>query len=104
MKRRKEPQSLGSALAELIAKRGLAQSAGTVALAEAWQQSAGAEVANSTQVMSLRHGVLEIGVRHAALLSRLSSFEKPLLLERMQEHEPTVKDLKFRLKGDIAAA
>ena len=102
MKHRTEPQSLGSAITELIARRGLAQSSGQAELTKAWQEAAGDQVAGNTRVLAMRNGVVEIGVRHAALLSRLTSFEKPLLLQRMQEHQASIKDLKFRLKGDIA--
>ena len=101
MNRRRDPQTLGSAISELIARRGLAQTSANAELADAWKTAAGPSVADSTRVLSYRNGVIEIGVRHAALLSRLAGFEKPLLLERMQEWRPAIQDLRFRLKGDI---
>ena len=101
---RKGPQKLKKALEELIARRGLAQGKGRAELAAAWRAAAGPEVSANTRLLSYRGGVVEIGVRHAALLNRLKSFEHPLLLARLQEQEEKIRDLKFRLSGDIPEA
>ena len=92
------------ALDELIASRGLTQAAGRAELVGEWEAAVGPQIAANTRVLSYRDGVVEIGVRHAGLLSQLKSFERPQLLGRLQERHPKIRDLKFRLRGDIAVA
>jgi predicted nucleic acid-binding Zn ribbon protein len=97
------PQPLSQALSELIALRGLARVRGESQLAAIWQEVAGATIASSTRVIGVNRGALHVAVANAPLLSELASFHKASLLEALRERHGHLKirDLKFRLKGDM---
>ena len=100
------PQTLGQALSQLIALRGLARTRGDSQLVEIWNDVAGVvdpAIAAQTKVMGINRGCLQIAVPSAALLSELASFHKAALLARLREKHGhlKVRDLKFRLKGDL---
>lgn len=99
------PQSLGSALSELFALRGYARIQGNAQLLAYWKSVAGESLASQTKVMGIKRGVLQIGVASAPLLSELTAFRKPNLLKQLQEEatELKIRDIKFILRGDIAA-
>lgn len=96
-----EPQPLKFALSELIALRGYARVRGDQQLQAAWKEVAGPQFANSTRVLGLNRGVLQIGVASAPLLSELVSFHRGTLLESLRTKYPDlrVRELKFRLKS-----
>ena len=100
------PQPLSHALAELVALRGLARVGGNAQLELAWSEVAGEKLAVQTKVLGIKNGVLQIGVSNAPLLAELTSFHKSFLLQALQEQYTgvRVRDLRFRLKSDIAAA
>ncbi|MEX0718418.1 MAG: DUF721 domain-containing protein [Planctomycetaceae bacterium] len=101
---RSGPESLGKALAELVALRGLARPRGDAQLADVWRNVAGPQIAAATKVLGIRRGVLQVGVSNSALLSELASFHKASLLAAMtREHaDLKIRDLKFRLNGEIS--
>lgn len=98
------PESLGKALAELVALRGLARPRGTQQLAEIWKTVAGPRIAAATRVIGIRRGVLHVGVASSPLLSELASFHKESLLAAFERDHADLKirDLKFRLNGEIS--
>lgn len=98
------PMPLGKALAELIALRGFARSGARNELKTAWQAVAGERIAAHTRVLSLNRGVLQVGVFNSALLGELTSFHRTTLLDALQQEHASLKirDLKFRLRGDLA--
>jgi hypothetical protein len=84
--------------------RGLARSGGSAELASIWIEVAGSTIAGKTRVMGIKRGVLQIAVSNSPLLSELASFHKESLLSNLQQKHSHLKirDLKFRLKGDLA--
>lgn len=98
-----EPVSIGKILPELIALKGLARVEGIAQLQQAWKTTAGVRLADSTRVIGLNRGVLQVGVNNTALLSELAGFHKQTLLANLQNQHPhlKIKDLKFRLKTDL---
>jgi len=97
-----EPQALGDVLSRLMALRGYGRVRGGQQLAEIWRTAAGEKIAARTRVMGLKHGVLQIGVSNAALLSELASFHRHSLLESLRQcgREHGIRDLKFRLRAE----
>ena len=97
------PQHLGNAISRLIALRGYGQTGSQRQLSEMWRDAVGPEIERQTRVMGLRNGNLSIGVGNAALLSELSAFHKHDLLKKVQLANvgASIRDLKFRLRGDI---
>lgn len=99
------PQSLGSALSELITLRGWASVQGNAQLAEVWNTVAngviGEETARKTTVQRIRRGVLTVAVSNAPLLSELVSFHQRELLNGLQKQHPELKirAIKFQLRG-----
>lgn len=95
-----EPQPLGEVLSRLMALRGYGRVRGGRQLADVWRAAAGAKIASRTRVLGLKHGVLQIGVSNAALLSELTSFHRHSLLESLRQcgREHGIRDLKFRLR------
>lgn len=97
-----EPQALGDVLSRLMALRGYGRVRGSRQLADVWRAAAGEKIAARTRVMGLKHGVLQIGVCNAALLSELASFHRHSLLESLQRSggQHGIQDLKFRLRAE----
>lgn len=104
MKSAPGPRHLSSALSELVSLRGLARSGGSAELASVWSEVAGSEIAGKTRVMGIKRGVLQVAVSNSPLLSELASFHKESLLRSLQQNHSGLKirDVKFRLKGDLA--
>lgn len=104
MKSAPGPRPLSAALSELVSLRGLARSGGTAELASIWREVAGSTIAEKTRVQGIKRGVLQVAVSNSPLLSELASFHKESLLRSLQQKYPDLKirDLKFRLKGDLA--
>jgi predicted nucleic acid-binding Zn ribbon protein len=99
-----EPAALGEVLSRLFALRGYGRPQAQRQLHEAWNRAAGAELAPQTRVLVLKQGVLHVGVANSALLSELTAFRKPELLEGLQAAAPQlrVRDIKFKLRGDLS--
>jgi len=99
-----ETQHLSSVLSELIALRGVARVRGESQLASIWNEVAGSAIGGRTKSLGIKRGVLHIGVSNAPLLSELVSFHKASLLRTLQQEHAdlNIRDLKFRLKGDMA--
>lgn len=99
-----EPDTLGAVLSKLFAARGYGRVQGDRQLHSAWKDVAGESISQQSRVLTLRNGVLQIGVAHAALLSELNSYQKPELLENLKSQFPhlRIRDLKFKLRGDLA--
>ena len=99
-----DPTPLSVALAELIARKGLARVQTTSQFADVWKQIAGEKFAKMTRVLSFRGGVFEIGVSNSAVLNELVSFHRQSLLKKLQTDFPqhNVRDLRFKLKSETA--
>ena len=99
-----DPQPLSAALAELIARRGFARMQGTSQLVSIWKQVVDERTAERTKVLGLKRGVLEVGVTNSALLNELVSFQKTVLLGRLQAEHPeqNINDIRFRLRSDLS--
>jgi predicted nucleic acid-binding Zn ribbon protein len=94
---RKE-QHLAEALSRLMTKRGYAQVQTAACSAEAWRKAAGAELAQETQPGQIKRGVLEVIVRHPAVVQELT-FVKAQLVKKLSQliPEQKIRDLKFRV-------
>jgi hypothetical protein len=92
------PQELAKVLAQLFAMRGYGRIQGDRQLQEIWREIAGPELSKGTRAMTIRGGILQIGVTNHALLSELVSFHKTDLLARLKEKHPQLKvrELKFK--------
>jgi len=98
---RREPRHLRAALAEVIARRGLADRGGARQLAEMWVRVAGQKISQQTLVTSLRNGVLHVGVTNSVLLSELAGFHRKALLTvlRQENAGACIRDIRFTLKS-----
>jgi hypothetical protein len=98
------PQSLGNVVSRLIALRGYGQTGAQRQLALLWKDAAGAEISRRTKVLGVRNGTLLIGVGNSALLSELTAFHRHELLQKVRDadHDGLIRDLKFRLRGDLS--
>jgi predicted nucleic acid-binding Zn ribbon protein len=97
------PQHVSHALAELISLKGLARVQAHAELQSVWAAVAGEQIAAQTKVLGVRRGVLQVSVSNSALLSELVSFHKQSLVKalRTQQTDLRLKDIKFRLKGEL---
>ena len=97
----RDPQLLSLALSELIALRGFARVRSENELDTAWKAIAGPELAGQTRPMQISRGVLTVFVQNAPLLSELSAFQGPELLQKLKLKVPhlKIKNLKFKLSG-----
>lgn len=61
------------------------------------------EISSRTKVLGLKNGTLLIGVGNSALLSELAAFHRHELLAKLRAADPeaTIRELKFRLRGDL---
>jgi len=100
-----EPRSIGEAISDLIRARGLARRNSDRQLTGIWNQLSGERIAAATRVDGLKRGVLQISVSNAAMLNELVSFHRHSLLKALKSQEQTqkIRDIKFRLRGDLAA-
>lgn len=66
---------------------------------QAWSEILGPNFTNLTKATAVRDGVLTVKVKSSTLYSLLSRYEKPRLLERLQELFPEAKlrDIVFRI-------
>jgi predicted nucleic acid-binding Zn ribbon protein len=92
------PKPIGNVLAQLVSRRGYAQIRAAGERDEAWQRIAGEDLAQVTQVSTLRRGVLEVLVANSLLIQELT-FRKEALLADLQAALPEagVKQLKFKV-------
>ncbi|WP_010587807.1 DUF721 domain-containing protein [Schlesneria paludicola] len=97
----RDPQLLSLALSELIALRGFARVRGDNELEAVWKAVAGPELAAQTRPLQVSRGVLMVSVENAPLLSEISAFQGPELLQRLKQKAPhlKIKNLKFKLSG-----
>jgi hypothetical protein len=97
------PHRLSDVLAQYISVRGLARRRADTQLQTIWNEIAGERIAAETRVLNLRQGVLQIAVSNSSLLTELVSFQKTALLETIRKDHPDfqIRDLKFRLRGDL---
>ncbi|SFI15654.1 Protein of unknown function [Planctomicrobium piriforme] len=98
-----EPDTLGSVLSKLFALRGYGRPQAGRVLQELWTSAAEPALLAQTKVLSLKNGVLQVGVSNSALLSELAAFRKMELLEILRKSPAgaKIRDLKFKLRGDL---
>lgn len=91
-------QHLAEALSRLMSKRGYAQVQTAACSDEAWKKAAGADLAQDTRPGQIRRGVLEVIVRHPAVVQELT-FVKAQLVKKLSQliPEQKIRDLKFRV-------
>lgn len=102
--KRSQPQAIGDVISQLFALRGYCRVQGKRQLHDIWREVAGERISGQTRVSGIQAGVLQVGVSNSALLSELASFHKYSLVDtlRSQHSHLNVKDIKFKLRGDIA--
>jgi predicted nucleic acid-binding Zn ribbon protein len=64
-----------------------------------WSSIVGSDIAKHAQPVSLRNGLLVVGVDHPVWLQELSRYHKPLILQKVQERvgKKAVRDICFRI-------
>ena len=89
---------LGEALSQLMSKRGYAQVQTAACSDEAWRKAAGEELCKETRPGQIKNGVLEVLVRHPAVVQELT-FMKAKLVKKLSQLIPDlrIRDLKFRV-------
>lgn len=95
-----EPVPISEALADYIAKRGIAHSSVNSRIQTVWDGICDERFRAVTSVIRLYRGVLEIGVSSAAILNELNSFHYANLLKELRDrcgHE-MIRELRFQLK------
>jgi len=78
------------------------QRAAERAIARAWREVVGEEVARHTRLAGLRGGVLTIEVDGAVWLYELSGFHKESILTEVQKRvrTPYIRDIRFKQHGE----
>lgn len=91
------PQSIGTILADLMARRGFANLQNNESYHQAWKETAG-RLGEFSQFNSLRRGVFEVVVTHSVLMQELT-FRKAEMIRDLQQRLPGqgIRDLRFRL-------
>jgi predicted nucleic acid-binding Zn ribbon protein len=92
------PERVGEVLSRLFTARGWGRRQAHLQVERAWEEAAGAKLAEHTRLINLRRGVMEIEVNSAILLQELAHFHKRKLLEQLRKRLPnlTIADLRFR--------
>jgi hypothetical protein len=92
------PETLKEILSRLFTARGWGRRQERLHLERAWAVAAGPEHVNSTRVVSMRRGILEVEVNSGVLLQELAQFHKGRLLEALRSQLPgtTITDVRFR--------
>jgi predicted nucleic acid-binding Zn ribbon protein len=64
-----------------------------------WSNIVGSDIARHAQPVSLRNGLLVVAVDHPVWLQELSRYDKPLILQKVQERvgKKAVRDICFRI-------
>jgi predicted nucleic acid-binding Zn ribbon protein len=64
-----------------------------------WSDIVGSDIAKHAQPVSLRNGLLVVGVDHPVWLQELSRYHKPLILQKVHERigKKAVRDICFRI-------
>ena len=94
----RRPKQIGNVIAQLVQRKGYAQVRAAGERDEAWQKSAGEQLAASTRVAGIRRGVFEVLVTNSLMMQELT-FRKEELLTALQDKLPDegIKQLRFRL-------
>lgn len=92
-----KPQRLGAVLSDLVDRYGYRERFDAARAVEAWPEVAGEAVANVTEQVWMRHGVLHVKIRSAAWRHQLQ-FQRQAWQERMNEYlgAPVVDEVVFR--------
>jgi len=94
----RNPWHISDVLVELMARYDYTRQQWTATLEKAWKEAVGPTFASATRIGRLRRGVLEVVVKHSALVQELA-FQKEDLLQTLQHLLPDqpIHDLRFRL-------
>lgn len=92
-----QPQPLGSVLADLVERYGYRERLDAARAVEAWPEVVGEAIANVTDQVWMRNGVLHVKVRSAAWRHQLQ-FQRAEWRARMNEHlgREVVDEVAFR--------
>ncbi|MGB3541353.1 DUF721 domain-containing protein [Rubrivirga sp.] len=85
MPAKKQPQPLGSVLSDLVDRYGYRERFDAARAVEAWPVVVGEAIANVSEQVWMRHGVLHVKVRSAAWRHQLQ-FQREAWRDRMNEH------------------
>lgn len=101
-----EPMHFSHALSQLIVMKGLARVRSESQIQDIWNNVCDPDAAKQTRAMGIKNGVLHIGVSNSALLSELVAFHRDQLLADLNLQAPQlrIKEIKFRVKGDLTPA
>ena len=96
--RKKEPRKIGSAISELLTRRGYTQIQSSNTVIELWEKIVGSSIARCSRPGNCRRGVLEVVVGNSTILQELT-FRKSNLIAALSEHFPDkrVTDMRFRV-------
>ena len=99
--RRGEARPLGELLGGLLRELEALRRRPNAAVARAWEEVVGAEVARHAQVVGFRGGIVRVDVDAAVWLHELGGFHKANLLKELQRRVKGVfvKDIRFRQGG-----
>ena len=94
-----EPEPIREVLSRLFTARGWGRRQGRLQLERAWTDAAGPELDNTTRVLGIKRGVLEVEVASAVLVQELTHYHKRRLLNALTAKVPgqAIKDLKFKV-------
>ena len=95
------PLPIGRVMARLLARTGYAEEQAADGLAEAWRQACPEAFRGRSQAGLVRRGVLEVFLRHSALVQEFG-FHKRDVLERLQQLLPAagIADIRCRVLPD----
>ncbi len=94
--RKASPRRIGDVLRQIIKSAPWARRGDLRALAAAWREAAGPEVAERSKVASLTRGRLTIHVESATLRHEIEAFRKFEILQRMKEAYPAQRITSLR--------
>jgi len=98
------PLPIGRVMSRLLARSGYAEERAADGLAEAWRQACPEVFRGQSQPGLVRRGVLEVFVRHSALVQEFG-FHKQGVLERLRQILPAagIADIRCRILPDAGA-
>lgn len=94
---KRQPESIGDILGELMARTGFARVQSADALQTAWEQVAGELAAKCTRAVTIRRGTLEVVATSSVVVQELT-FRKSELLQALAVQLPDARITNLRFK------
>lgn len=96
VKRKKEPENIGNVLDQFLKKKGYYSGCQETEVINRWVELVGDKIANVTEVLEVKNGVLMVRVPSASWRQEMSFFKRMILTEiKNKTNCKTIKDIRF---------